>query len=249
MGERTKIAWCDASFNIAWGCTEVSSGCSKCYARELAKRRGLSIWGKTAPRRTFGEKHWNEPIKWNRKAESEKVRRRVFCSSMADVFEDHPTITAERETRLWPLIEATPWLDWLLLTKRPERLQGIVPWGYRPWHNVWIGASIEEIEVVGRTKHLVEVPAQIRFVSFEPALEAIHEEIDLTGIHWVIYGGESGRNFRPDNDDWARGMRDLCREKGVAFFYKQASGRLPGTRPTLDGQTIQEFPLCQTTPA
>src|SRR5262245_40013414 len=131
MAEQTAIAWCHATFNPWWGCVEVSPGCDNCYARDLAKIYGPRVWGKDAPRRFFGPKHWQEPLRWNAKAEAAGERRRVFCASMADVFEERDDqigrfLAAER-FKLWNLIAATPWLDWLLLTKRPAGMRRLLP--------------------------------------------------------------------------------------------------------------------------
>jgi protein gp37 len=172
MGALTEIAWTDHTFNIVWGCEKVSDACKFCYAEGWAKRTGWNVWGKNAPRRTFGDKHWSEPLKWNAKAEREGRRHRVFCSSMADVFEDHPTVAEERK-KLWPLIEATPWLDWQLLTKRPENIKDMLPqaWSKLAWPNVWLGVTAENQEMADkRIPLLLEVPAVVRFVSAEPLL-------------------------------------------------------------------------------
>lgn len=173
MGMQTAIEWTDHTFNIAWGCVKVSPGCQHCYADTLSRRYGHDVWGpaKTTARRTFGAKHWTEPLKWNAKAERDGVRRRVFCSSMCDVFEDHPTIDAERE-KLWPLIRATPWLDWQLLTKRPERIAANLPsdWGIG-YPNVWLGTSVEaQAYVEERVPLLTRVHAARHFLSCEPLL-------------------------------------------------------------------------------
>ena len=119
MGMDSKIGWTHHTFNPVWGCVKVSPGCKNCYAETLSKRFGENIWGPDSERRTFGDKHWNEPRRWNKRAEKEGKRQRVFCGSMCDIYEDHPT-TNEALLRLFDLIEETPWLDWLLLTKRPE---------------------------------------------------------------------------------------------------------------------------------
>ncbi len=115
MSQLTAIEWTDHTFNVAWGCMKVSPGCQHCYADTLSSRYGFDVWGPaaTTERRTFGDKHWAEPYRWNKAAGNAGVRRRVFCCSMCDLFEDHPTIDAERE-KLWPLIRATPHLDWRL---------------------------------------------------------------------------------------------------------------------------------------
>lgn len=229
MGEATSIEWCHHTFNIVWGCDKVSPACKHCYAEAWAKRMGFDVWGKDAPRRTFGEKHWREPLKWNEAAARAGEQRRVFCSSMADVFEDHPVLAQER-LKLWPLISRTGWLDWLLLTKRPENINGTVPWGHDRPNNVWLGTTVEDRErAEERIPWLQRQPAAVRFLSVEPLLEDLGE-LDLGGIHWVIVGGESGGKARPFDLAWARSIRDQCRRDGVAFFCKQL-----GVRPSDDG--------------
>lgn len=241
MAVTTAISWTDHTFNIAWGCVKVSPGCKNCYADLLSRRYGNDVWGPNKPRRVFGDKHWKEPVKWNRVAETEGTRKRVFCSSMCDVFEDHRTIDAERE-KLWPLIRMTPWLDWQLLTKRAERIAANLPadWG-QGYRNVWLGVSIENNDYVERADYLRRIPATVRFISYEPALGPL-DALDLTGIDWLIYGGESGPRFRKHELNWPRQMRNKCREQGVAFFYKQSSSLHPGRETSLDGETIQMYP-------
>src|SRR6185436_18027435 len=118
--------------------------CAHCYAKTLSERWGFDVWGEENSRRIFGDKHWAEPLKWNAKAQAAGERRRVFCSSMADVFEDHPTIDQER-AKLWPLIRATPWLDWQLLTKRADRILSCLPADFSraTYPNVWLGFTAE----------------------------------------------------------------------------------------------------------
>jgi protein gp37 len=174
MGEATTIAWCHHTFNPWWGCSHVSPGCVHCYAEVWAKRTGHPVWGAHAERRTFGEKHWREPLAWNAAARHAGERRRVFCASMADVFEDRPALLAER-AKLWALIEATPWLDWQLLTKRVADVLGMTPgvWsGPGGWPgNVWIGTSVESQEWANkRVSVLLRIPAKVRFLSCEPLL-------------------------------------------------------------------------------
>lgn len=221
MASNTRIEWCDHTFNPWWGCTKVSPGCAHCYAETLATRFGQTCWGPRAPRRTFGAAHWREPLAWNARAAATGQRARVFCASMADVFEDRRELDPER-ARLWALIEATPHLDWLLLTKRPERILALIPpaWRATPPANVWYGTSVESPAVVGRIAALRQVPATIRFLSAEPLLAPL-PALDLEGIHWVIVGGESGAGARPMAAAWARALRDQCRAAGVAFFVKQ----------------------------
>jgi len=252
MGAETKIAWADSTFNPWWGCQRVSKGCEHCYAEAFDKRLGRADWGPRAPRRFFGENHWREPLKWNAKAGGEGRRQRVFCASMADVFEDRVDLLVERE-RLWRLILATPNLDWMLLTKRPENVARMLPWtpegcgnvtckasmrdgvccgedfcdiadggrGCDPWPNVWIGTTVEDEAATSRIPILRQIPAIVRFASFEPLIGPIHESVDLRDIHWGIIGGESGAGARPFVLDWGRALTRAMRRDGVHPFWKQ----------------------------
>lgn len=243
MSNKTIIAWTDHTFNGWWGCTRVSEGCRNCYAADLAARYqpGKKLWGVGGERRVFGEKHWSEPHKWQRLATDEGRRRRVFCGSMMDWAEDHPTAQALRPD-LFRLMRATPDLDWQLLTKRPERIAQCLPtdWG-DGWPNVWLGTSVEDMRVSARVDSLRVIPAAVRFISYEPALGPL-DDLDLTGLDWVIFGGESGPRFRPANLDWARSMRDRCGSANIAFFFKQSAAIRTEMGTTLDGQTIQQYP-------
>jgi protein gp37 len=177
MSEATTIPWCHHSFNPWWGCSHVSPGCVHCYAEAWAKRTGHRVWGPHGQRRTFGEPHWAEPLAWNDAARRAGERRRVFCASMADVFEDHPALSAER-AKLWALIEATPRLDWQLLTKRVENVMGMAPGAWSEpgdWPgNVWVGTSVESQQWANeRIPVLLQIPARVRFLSCEPLLERV----------------------------------------------------------------------------
>jgi protein gp37 len=241
MADKTLIAWTTRTMNMWWGCTKVSPGCKNCYADTLASRYGHDVWGANKPRRTFGQKHWDEPLKWNREAAAKGERERVFCGSMMDWAEDHPTAIAEFK-RAWPLIRATPWLDWQLLTKRPENILSRLPddWG-TGYANVWMGTSIENNDYVWRADELRKVPAVVRFVSYEPALGPL-DKLDLTGIHWVIYGGESGAGYRREDKQWARDIMARCRDAGVAFFHKQSASYRTEMGIDLDGKIVREYP-------
>lgn len=244
--ENSNIEWTINTFNIAIGCTKISPGCANCYAERKSKQWGDDLWGKTKPRQTMGKYYWAKPYEWNAQAQAEGVRVRVFCSSMCDVFEEHPTIDAERG-KLWPLIRATPWLDWQILTKRAERIASNLPsdWG-NGYPNVWLGVSVESDDYAWRfNDHLAKIPCAVRFVSYEPALGPL-TNLDWVKLNWIIYGGESGPVFRQDDTAWAESVRKQCLEFGVSFFYKQTAARWPGTGATLNGQTIQEFPKPQT---
>src|SRR5690242_8701647 len=149
MGKDSAIEWTDHTFNPWWGCDEISPACDFCYAKAWARRLGMSeLW--EGERRTFGEKHWSEPLKWNAEAARAGRRARVFCVSMGDIF-DNKAPAAERE-RLWRLIEATPHLTWQLLTKRIGNAAKMLPeeWLERPRENVWLGATIANQEEADR---------------------------------------------------------------------------------------------------
>lgn len=237
MGAATLIAWADATFNPWWLCTAVSPACDHCYAERLAARFGYG-WGPDVARRTFGAKHWNEPLRWARKAAKEGRRPRVFCASMADVF-DKDAPPGERE-RLWGLIEATPGLDWLLLTKRVGNVMGMIPERWRsglPPH-VWLGITVvTQAEADRDVPKLLKVPARVRWLSVEPMLERIFASVWLgtkvtetqltewvsNGIDWVVVGGESGPGSRPMNLEWCVSLLEQCRAASVPYFFKQGS--------------------------
>lgn len=265
MGATTGIAWTDATFNIAHGCFKVSPGCTNCYAETFTERTsGQKIWGPpgSSARRTFGEKHWRQPIKWNREAEAEGKRKRVFSSSMCDIFEDHPTIIAEL-AKLWPLIRATPWIEWQLLTKRYDRIAQSLPsdWGAEGYENVWLGVSVEDQKYADlRIPHLLRVPARIHFISYEPALGPVTLKRYLTGdvsdephgarrLAWVIYGGESGPGYRKHDPQWARDVKAECDDAGVAFFFKQSSAPRTEMGIELDGKIVRYYPLTAKKPS
>lgn len=246
MGQDSEIEWTDHTFNPWWGCTKVSPACMNCYAATLAKRRHRNpIWGSGCARRMLGEDHWKLPFNWDRAAARRSIRARVFCGSMCDLFEsrpDLPEVEAARE-RLWKIIEATPHLDWLLLTKRPENIQEMVPWGKRWPKNVWIGCTVENQEYAERRlPHLLKHPAAVRFLSCEPLLGPVDLGQKLGAgsgkINWVIAGGESGVGSRPSDPDWFRDLRDQCIAHGVQFFFKQWGCWAPARRGVEYGQVL-----------
>ncbi len=224
MAKDSAIEWTHHTFNPWWGCTKVSPGCKHCYAETFSHRIGQDIWGARADRRFFGDAHWREPLKWNAETVAAGVRRRVFCASMADVFERRAELDPARD-RLWRLIADTPALDWLLLTKRPEHVLKCVPWRKEWPVNVWAGVTAENQEWADkRIPLLLELPAKVRFLSCEPLLGALDLRRWTKGarrIDWVIAGGESGHKARPMNPEWARALRDQCRTAGIAFHFKQ----------------------------
>lgn len=228
MAKNSKIEWTTHTFNPWWGCVKMSPACKHCYAESWAKRVGERVWGVKAPRRFFGEKHWSEPLKWNKEAEKTGVRARVFCASMADVFEDRNDLNQWRD-RLWELIEVTPFLDWLLLTKRPDLVLDKVPWE-RNWpQNVWLGTTVEnQLWASRRLPELAKIPATVRFISAEPLLGMLDISDWKTYIDWVITGGESGARARPSSPSWFRSLLNQCMEADIPFHFKQWGDWAPG---------------------
>ncbi len=239
MAKNSQIEWCDHTFNPWIGCTKVSPGCLNCYAETLMDHRYRHVkWGKGEPRKLT--KTWKQPIQWNREARLDGPRPKVFCASLADVFDAE--VPQEWRKDLWTLIEQTPRLDWLLLTKRIENVSKMTHWEVWPKH-VWLGVTIENANVAKeRLPILATIPAAIKFVSAEPLLSDF--DFGDTPIDWLIAGGESGQNFRPVNIDHIRSLRDQCQNRGVAFFFKQWGGRNPkAAGAILDGREWKEFPV------
>jgi protein gp37 len=234
MADNSAIEWTEATWNPVTGCSQISPGCAHCYAKTFAERwRGvpghpyeqgfeLRLW----PERL------DQPLRWTRP-------RMIFVNSMSDLFhEDIP------ETYIEEVFEVMGKADhhtFQILTKRHERLAELAP--SLPWHrNIWIGVSIENHRFTQRADYLREVDAEVRFISAEPLLGPL-ESLDLSGVDWLIAGGESGPGHRPMKIEWARELRDRCLDEGVAFFFKQWGGHRPksGGR-LLDGRVWDDMP-------
>ena len=259
MSDTTAIEWTDATFNPWWGCTKVGPGCDNCYAEGVAKvyQHGRVLWGAGAERRVFGEKHWNEPLAWDARAAREGRRIKVFCASMADVFDrDAPP---GLRSRLWKLMVSTPNLDWQLLTKRIGNVMKAIPpaWWISHWpSNVWLGATVCNQEEAERdVPKLIDVRGNVpvRFLSIEPMLGPIRLHpswLHSAGVSWVIAGGESGPRARPMHPLWVSALRDQCEAADVPFLFKQwgewtgrvdgAEPRQPGTYMNIAGRTVTE---------
>lgn len=273
MAKTTGISWCDATFNIAWGCCKVSPGCQHCYAETLSdKRYGKNLWvpAATTRRQMMSDTYWKAPLHWNKQAEVNGKRLRVFCGSMCDWAEDHPDLVEPRE-RLYTLIEQTPDIDWLLLTKRPENMERFMPKRWERYNggvpiNIWFGTSAEDQKRFNERWPALQCfamnyGASVTFLSLEPLLGPINlndafEEIDIgdedrrvwtRSVDWVIVGGESGADARPMELDWARQIRDQCLDEGVDFFFKQVGGnkRVDGVwgGDRLDGEVYHAWPV------
>lgn len=244
MGENSGISWTTHTFSPWVGCTKISPGCKYCYAEVYDRRTGgvpkrqrkdpgvsESRWGVNGRRVKTAAKNWRLPLKWELEARTRIEPTYVFCSSLADVFEDRPELTPWRE-ELFALIDATPSLTWQLLTKRPENIARMMPaYAFGPHRpNVWLGTSVEDQQrAEERLPHLVKQSAVVRFVSCEPLLEAVDLLKWLGALDWVIVGGESGEDARPFQLDWARDIVAQCDETGAVPFVKQM-GSLPLAR-------------------
>jgi protein gp37 len=240
MGENTKIEWATHTFNPWTGCTKVSPACDHCYAEGWAKRSGMVEWGPGKSRRRTSAANWKDPLKWNRQAAETGVRPRVFCASLADVFDNEVPDQWRRD--LWALIRSTPNLDWLIVTKRIGNATRMLPadWG-EGWPHVWLLITVcNQPEADRDIPKLLRTPAQVRGLSLEPLLGSVnigrwlqhwtfplHISRDNVPnykdqiLDWVIVGGESGLNARPMQGDWARALRDQCQAVGVPFLFKQ----------------------------
>jgi protein gp37 len=244
MGRTTEIGWCDHTFNPWLGCSRVGPECDHCYAAVSTPVRVFGIqWGPQTPRHITSPDYWREPLAWHRAALRAGVRRRVFCLSEGDVFEDRRDLDPPREW-LWTLIGATPGFDWLLLTKRPAKVPQLVPaaWLVQWPAHVWIGTSIGCRASLPQLVHLRRIPAPVRFLSCEPLLEDLGA-LELGGIHWVIGGGESGPGFRRMPGDAIRNLRDQVKAAALPFFFKQWGGLTPKAGgKMLDGREWCEVP-------
>jgi protein gp37 len=225
MAENSNIEWTHHTFNPWIGCIKKTEACKFCYAEEFAGTR-LShfgkMWGPNSERHETAASTWQLPPRWNRIASRLKERHRVFCASLADVFEDNDQVI-EKRIELWQMIRETPWLDWLILTKRPENFKKFLPedWG-NGWHNVWLGTSIGWQKDEKMIDDLLSIPAVVHFLSMEPLIGPVDaSKYLLKGIEWVIVGGESGNNARECNIKWILSTVEQCKAAKVPVFVKQ----------------------------
>lgn len=251
MRERSKIEWTDATWNPVTGCTKVSTGCDNCYAHTLAHGRLSDVYLRRLPvvqtaanlADPFAVRTWPDRLPQPEKWTEPKM---IFVNSMSDLF--HVDVPEDFIRHVFEVMLRADWHIYQVLTKRPSRAMrfftrnaDLFPDGEIPGH-IWMGTSVEDQEVVHRVDHLRMLPAEIRFLSCEPLLGRL--DLDLTGIHWVIVGGESGVGYRRMKEEWALAVQDQCEASGVAFFFKQWGGRTPkaGGR-TLLNQTWDEMPF------
>lgn len=253
MAGFSKIEWTDSTFNPWVGCTKIKrpgnkpSACDFCYAEKWAKRSGQVRWG-SHPRRRTTDVYWQSPLKWNSQASDfyRKFgrRRRVFCASLADVFDNQADV--EWRTDLFELIRQCDQIDWQLLTKRPQNIKKMLPsnWG-TGYPNVWLGTTAEDAaSYQERVSHLLTLPAVVKFVSYEPALGPLGKvEVGGATPDWIIIGGESGVRAdlaRPTQPQWARDAIEECRRHKVAPFLKQWGSYSNNPLVVEQGWTIKE---------
>jgi protein gp37 len=240
MGDNSAIEWTDATWNPVTGCTKVSRGCDNCYAERFSERfRGVAGHPfETGFDLTLRPERLAQPLNWKRP-------RMIFVNSMSDLF--HKDIPRSFVDQVFDTMERAHWHVFQVLTKRSslmsKYLQARYHRGRGPQH-IWCGISVENAQAKSRIAHLRSAPAGIRFLSLEPLLGPLGD-LNLTGIDWVIVGGESGPGARPMDAHWVRHIRDQCLRQGVAFFFKQWGGIRPkaGGR-ALDNREWSQFP-CQ----
>lgn len=220
----TQIEWTDATWNPVAGCSAVSAGCTNCYAMPLARRleaMGVSKYADLT-RLSGNRAVWTGAIKEDETALGVPERwsrpRKIFVNSMSDLF--HEGVREDFIRSVWEVMARTPRHSYQILTKRPERMAAVVATLGPVLPNVWLGTSVESAEVAARIGLLRQVPAAIRFISFEPLIGPVGE-LDLSGIHWAIVGGESGKGARPIREEWIDEIHDICAASETSFFFKQ----------------------------
>jgi protein gp37 len=230
----SKIEWTEATWNPVTGCDKISAGCLNCYAERMARR--LQAMGQPHYSTGFNialhPESLETPLTW-------KKPQMVFVNSMSDLF--HKNVPDSFILDIFNVMRKAKWHIFQVLTKRSERMENFASKLVWP-SNVWMGVTIERADYVFRARHLKNVPAKVRFLSMEPLLGPVRE-LDLSGIHWVIVGGESGPGARPMEEPWILDIRKQCGEAGVPFFFKQWGGvNKKKAGWNLDGKTYDEWP-------
>ena len=248
MAGQSDIEWTDATWNPISGCLMISPGCTNCYAMRMASRLQAmkhpayeNVVRKSGARQVWtGRLHFNEaalevPLKW-------RQPRRVFVNSMSDLFQDG--VPPDFIRKVWSVMERAHWHSFQVLTKRPENMSEILQASELPvLPNVWLGTSVESGDYGDRIRILRDIPAKVRFVSFEPLIGAV-ERPNLRGVHWAIVGGESGPGARPMKPEWGTSIQTSCEKYGTAFVFKQWGGvnkKKAGRQ--LNGRTWDEYPV------
>ncbi len=236
MATKSGIEWTETTWNPVTGCTKISDGCENCYAERMAKR--LKAMGNIRYKKGFQlNLHpdvLEKPLHW-------KKPRLIFVNSMSDLF--HEEIPNEFIIKTFKVMEKASWHIYQILTKRTSRLakiSKILPWP----KNIWQGVTIESEKYINRINDLRNTPAQTKFISFEPLIGEINSDnLDLSGIDWVIVGGESGPGARPMKKEWVLKIRNKCMSENIPFFFKQWGGfHRNSNGRTLEGRKWEEYP-------
>lgn len=250
MAEHSKIEWCDHTMNFWIGCTKVGPPCDHCYAETLSNRYGWVTWGAHGERKRTSPANWKKPYQWDRAAEKAGIRPRVFALSLGDWLDNQ--VPQEWRGEMGNVIDQTPHLDWLLLTKRIQNFKRLAPW-QKPPANVWLGITCGSQPEYDRDwPILAGIDARVRFISYEPALGPLDTTqrpgtsdsdvnvLNVRAVHpdWIICGGESGSGARAMDPAWARRLRDQCADYGISFFMKQMTGK----KPIPDDLMVRQFP-------
>ena len=234
MATKSAIEWTEATWNPSTGCDALSPGCENCYAERLTRRLKAMGQKKYANgfQLTLHPDTLDLPLRW-------KKPQRIFVNSMSDLF--HHQVPLEYIQRVFSTMRAASWHQFQILTKRSGRLLAFsdqIDWP----KNVWMGVSVESMKYTARIDHLRKTGAVTKFLSLEPLLGPL-DRLDLTGIDWVIVGGESGPGARAMAPEWVKSIRSQCREAKTAFFFKQWGGvQKKRSGRTLDGQTYDDMP-------
>jgi protein gp37 len=237
MADHSKIEWTEATWNPVTGCSKLSAGCKNCYAERLARR--MKAMGAARYQNAFEvtvhPDALNAPALWHKP-------RMVFVNSMSDLF--HEKVSLGFIKSVFEVIRQTPRHQFQILTKRAEIMAKLAPKLEWP-DNLWMGVSVENQDCAFRMEYLRKVPAKVKFISFEPLLGPIHKA-NLTGINWVIVGGESGPYARPMQPEWVTGLRDICVRKRIPFFFKQWGGiNKKKAGRSLEGHIWNEMPAIE----
>ena len=238
MAQKTGIEWTDATWNPVTGCTKISAGCDNCYAERFAERfRGVKDHPFEAGfDLTLRPARLEQPLKWQKPM-------MIFVNSMSDLF--HKKIPFDYVEKVFATMEQAHWHTFQVLTKRSSRMRDFVKTRYvdrKVPENIWLGTSVEDGSKKSRIQHVRDTNATVRFLSIEPLIGPMGK-IDLSGIHWVIVGGESGPRARPIDPDWVREVRDQCVKEEVPFFFKQWGGFSPKSNGRkLDKRKWDQYP-------
>lgn len=243
----SEIEWTECTWNPVAGCTMVSPGCTNCYAMRMAAR--LEAMGmikyRDVTRRSGNRFVWSGQINVDEQTLAAPLAwvqpKRIFVNSMSDLF--HENVPVSYIERIWAVMEQAHWHTFQILTKRPARMRELLSTSkFVTLPNVWLGTSVESAEYEWRIDLLRQTPAQTRFISFEPLIDAVGT-VDLTSIHWAIVGGESGPGAREMRHQWVDAILNACHQQRVAFFFKQWGGtNKKKTGRLLNGRTWDEYP-------